>query len=99
MASGLARMVVVVGGIGGVDGVVNDGDGGNRTRVRDRVGMASTSVAGALISSLTRLAGGVVGDQSPKFPWLGGDEPRRVSLLSDPGLPRRRQAGPETSLA
>jgi hypothetical protein len=39
------------------------GDGGNRTRVRDRVGMASTSVAGALISSSTCLAGGVVGDQ------------------------------------
>ena len=41
----------------------NDGDGGNRTRVRDRVRVASTSVAGALISSPTRLAGGVVGDQ------------------------------------
>jgi hypothetical protein len=41
------------------------GDGGNRTRVRDRVRMASTSVAGALISSLARLAGGVAGDQPP----------------------------------
>jgi len=42
-----------------------DGDGGNRTHVRDRVGAASTSVAGALISSPARLAGGVAGDQSP----------------------------------
>jgi hypothetical protein len=75
------------------------GDGGNRTHVRDRVRMASTSVAGALISSLTRLAGGVVRDQSPEIPRIGGDGPHRVSLLSDPGLPRRRQAGPETSLA
>jgi hypothetical protein len=74
------------------------GDGGNRTHVRDRVRMASTSVAGALISSLTRLAGGVVGDQPPEFPRLGEGGPHRVSLLSDPGLPRRRQAGPETSL-
>jgi hypothetical protein len=41
------------------------GDGGNRTHVRDSVMMASTSVAGALISSLARLAGGVAGDQSP----------------------------------
>jgi hypothetical protein len=41
------------------------GDGGNRTHVRDRVRMASTSVAGALISSLARLAGGVAGDQPP----------------------------------
>jgi hypothetical protein len=41
------------------------GDGGNRTHVRNRVRMASTSVAGALISSLARLAGGVVGDQPP----------------------------------
>ncbi len=41
------------------------GDGGNRTHVRDSVVMASTSVSGALISSLARLAGGVAGDQSP----------------------------------
>jgi hypothetical protein len=41
------------------------GDGGNRTHVRDRVRMASTSVAGALISSPTSLAGRVVGDQPP----------------------------------
>jgi hypothetical protein len=41
------------------------GDGGNRTHVRDRVRMASTSVAGALISSSARLAGGVAGDQPP----------------------------------
>jgi hypothetical protein len=38
-----------------------------------------------------------MGDQPPGFPRLGGSGPRRVSLLSDPGLPRRRQAGPETS--
>ena len=43
----------------------HNGDGGNRTHVRDRVRMASTSVAGALISSPARLAGGVAGDQSP----------------------------------
>jgi hypothetical protein len=83
----------------GVCATSKSGDGGNRTHVRDCVRMASTSVAGALISSLTRLAGGVVGDQSPRFPRLGGDGPRRVSPLSDSGLPRRRQAGPETSLA
>ena len=41
------------------------GDGGNRTRVRDRAEMASTSVAGALISSRDRLAGGVARDQLP----------------------------------
>jgi len=35
------------------------GDGGNRTRVRDRVKVASTSVSGALISPQDRLAGGV----------------------------------------
>ena len=40
-----------------------DGDGGNRTHVRDRARVASTSVAGALISSSARLAGGVAGDQ------------------------------------
>ena len=59
--------------------------------------MASTSVAGALVSSPARLAGGVAGDQPPRFPRLGGGRPRRVSLLSDPGLPRRRRTGPETS--
>ena len=59
--------------------------------------MASTSVAGALVSSPARLAGGVAGDQPPRFPRLGGGGPRRVSLLSDPGLPRRRRTGPETS--
>jgi hypothetical protein len=40
-----------------------NGDGGNRTHVRDRVKMASTSVAGALVSSPARLAGGVAGNQ------------------------------------
>ena len=59
--------------------------------------MASTSVAGALISSPARLAGRVAGDQPPSFPRLGGGGPHRVSLLSDPGLPRRRRTGPETS--
>ena len=43
----------------------NSGDGGNRTHVRDRVRMASTSVAGALISSLASLAGRVERDQPP----------------------------------
>jgi hypothetical protein len=43
----------------------DSGDGGNRTHVRNRVRVASTSVAGALISSLARLAGGVVRDQPP----------------------------------
>ena len=43
--------------------VLSSGDGGNRTHVRNRVKVASTSVAGALISSSTRLAGGVVADQ------------------------------------
>src|SRR4051812_15055558 len=48
-----------------------DGDGGNRTHVRDRVGLASTSVSGALISFPTRHAGGVVGNQPPeKVPSL-----------------------------
>jgi hypothetical protein len=78
------------------DGLSN-GDGGNRTHVHDRVRMASTSVAGALVSPSSRLAGGVLGGQPPEFPRLGEGGPRRVSLLSDPGLPRRRQAGPETS--
>src|SRR6202035_3358435 len=56
------------------------GDGGNRTRVRSRVWMASTSVAGALISSLASLAGRVVRDQPPEmFP----DRRRRAS----PGEP------------
>ena len=73
------------------------GDGGNRTHVRDRVKMASTSVAGALVSSPARLAGRVAGDQPPSFPRLGGGGPHRVSLLSDPGLPRRRRTGAETS--
>jgi len=45
--------------------VRKSGDGGNRTHVRNRVRMASTSVAGALISSSARLAGGVAGDQPP----------------------------------
>jgi site-specific DNA recombinase len=49
----------------GLRNVRKSGDGGNRTHVRNRVWMASTSVAGALISSPTRLAGGVVGDQPP----------------------------------
>ena len=45
------------------------GDGGNRTHVRNRVRMASTSVSGALISSSARLAGGVAEDQPPEvFP-------------------------------
>ena len=43
-----------------------DGDGGNRTRVRGRVKGASTSVAGALISSSARRAGGVPEDQPPE---------------------------------
>jgi hypothetical protein len=43
------------------------GDGGNRTRVRDRVAVASTSVSGALISSSDRLAGGVSEDQLPEM--------------------------------
>ena len=38
---------------------ITSGDGGNRTRVRDRVKVASTSVSGALISPQNRLAGGV----------------------------------------
>ena len=70
------------------------GDGGNRTHVRDRVKVASTSVAGALISSPARLAGGVAGDQPAEFPRLGAGGPHRVSLLSDPGDPRRRLRGP-----
>ena len=44
----------------------DSGDGGNRTRVRDRAEMASTSVAGALISPRGRLAGGVPRDQPPE---------------------------------
>ena len=72
------------------------GDGGNRTRVRNRVKMASTSVAGALLSSPARHAGRVAGDQSPWIPRLAEDSSHRVSLLSEPGPPRRRRAGSET---
>jgi hypothetical protein len=49
----------------GLRNVRKSGDGGNRTHVRNRVKMASTSVAGALISSRVRLAGGVARDQPP----------------------------------
>ena len=50
-------------------GATEYGDGGNRTHVRGRVMMASTSVAGALVSSLASLAGWVAGDQpSGDFP-------------------------------
>jgi len=61
------------------------------------VRMASTSVAGALISPLASLAGRVArGQPHEMFP----DRLRRTSPgepASDPGLPRRRRAGPETS--
>jgi hypothetical protein len=63
-------------GLGRFDLRQDGGDGGNRTRVRNRVRMASTSVAGALISSPTRLAGGVVGDQPP---WISPDWRRRTA--------------------
>lgn len=56
------------------------GDGGNRTHVRDRVRMASTSVAGTLISPLASLAGRVArGQPHEMFP----DRLRRTS----PGEP------------
>jgi hypothetical protein len=42
--------------------------------------VASTSVAGALFSPSTRLAGGVVEDQLPDCPQLGGSK----SSLSKP---------------
>ena len=59
---------------------VISGDGGNRTHVRDRVKVASTSVAGTLISSLARLAGWVAGDQPP---WVSPAWRRRTA----PGEP------------
>ena len=43
----------------------HSGDAGNRTRVRGRVDVASTSVAGALFSSSGCRAGGVPEDQLP----------------------------------
>src|ERR1044071_3817275 len=43
------------------------GDGGNRTRVRNRVTVTSTSVSGALISPSGRLAGGVPEGQLPEM--------------------------------
>lgn len=56
------------------------GDGGNRTHVRNRVRMASTSVAGALVSPLASLAGRVArGQPHVMFP----DRLRRTS----PGEP------------
>lgn len=60
--------------------VRKSGDGGNRTRVRGRVRMASTSVAGSLISSWARLAGRVAQDQPPEW---SPDRRRRAS----PGEP------------
>src|SRR6185312_17562081 len=64
----------------GSGSVAISGDGGNRTHVRNRVRMASTSVAGALVSPLARLAGGVVrGQPHEMFP----DRLRRTS----PGEP------------
>lgn len=43
------------------------GDGGNRTRVRDRVTVTSTSISGALFSPSDRLAGGVAEGQLPEM--------------------------------
>ncbi len=54
--------------------------------------VASTSVAGTLISPSTRHAGGVVGGQLRKCPRRGWSGPHRVSLLSNPDLRCRRTA-------
>lgn len=58
------------------------GDGGNRTRVRGRVRMASTSVAGSLISSCARLAGRVVQDQPPGW----SPDRRRRAFPGEPAI-------------
>ena len=47
--------------------LIQSGDGGNRTRVRNRVTVTSTSVSGALISPSRRLAGGVHEGQLPEM--------------------------------
>jgi hypothetical protein len=51
--------------------------------------VASTSVAGALISPSTRHAGGVVGGQLRRCPRRGWSGPHRVSLLDNPAARRR----------
>ena len=73
------------------------GDGGNRTHVRGRAKVTSTSVAGALISPSTSLAGRVVECQPPESPRIGEGRPHRASPLSDPGDPHRRRVGAKTS--
>ena len=55
--------------------------------------VASTSVAGTLISPSTRLAGGVVGGQLRRCPRRGWSGPHRVSLLFEPGPPPQANGG------
>jgi len=52
--------------------------------------VASTSVAGSLISPSTRLAGGVVGGQLRRCPPRGWSRPHRVSPLFEPDRHRGR---------
>ena len=78
---------------------VTSGDGGNRTRVRDRVAVTSTSVSGALFSSRTRHAGGVARDQLPEVSPVWRERTSPGEPASDSGDPRGRQAGARTSLA
>src|SRR5215217_6895679 len=76
---------------------VRNGDGGNRTRVRDRVAAASTSVSGALISSSGRLAGGVSEDQLPEISPVRRERTSPGKPAFDPADPRGRQAGGQRS--
>ena len=55
--------------------------------------VASTSVAGTLISLSTRLAGRVVEGQLRKCPRLGWSGPHRASLLSEPDPPPQANKG------
>jgi len=58
--------------------------------------VASTSVAGALISSRGRLAGGFLGTSLLAFSRLA-EADRPGEPASDPGDPRGRQAGAQSS--
>ncbi|MDT7753894.1 MAG: hypothetical protein QOD96_7556 [Pseudonocardiales bacterium] len=69
------------------------GDGGNRTRVRDRVAVASTSVSGALISSSNRLAGGVYEDQLPEMSPVWRERTSPGEPTFDPAIPPRSAGG------
>ena len=75
----------------------NSGDGGNRTHVRDRVksGFYERIRRSDLTLRSPRRRG--CGDQPPGISPHWRRRTARVSLLSDPGFPRHRRAGAETS--